>query len=176
MIEKENCVRVGLVAKPHGVGGEVVVRAEVGFSADDLMYEFLLIEIDGGLVPYYVEEVRAKNNDEVIAKMQYCDNQEDARRVSGHAVYIDREWAEDVEVEEQSTGLLIGYEAHDLKAGRLGSISAIDEQGGNNPLFVIEKNGEELLVPIADDFIKEIDQEKRIITFDLPEGLVSINK
>lgn len=176
MIEKENCVRVGLVAKPHGVGGEVIVRAEVGFAADDLMYEFLLVEIDGGLVPYYVEEVRQKNQDEVIAKMQYCDNQEDARRLSGKAVYIDREWAEDVEADEQSTGMLIGYEAYDAKAGKLGTITAIDEQGGTNPLFVIERNGDELLVPIADDFIKEIDDEKRSITFCLPEGLVGINK
>lgn len=174
MIDKSNCIKVGLIAKPHGVEGELVVRADYGFDADDLTYEFLLVEIDGGLVPYYVEEVRIKNSDEVLAKLEFCDTQEDAKRLAGQPVYISRDWLEGDQDCETSTGMLIGYEANDVELGHLGKIDSIDEQGGNNPLFVVVRDGEEILIPITDDFIESIDDDNMTVTFRLPEGLVEL--
>ncbi|MCQ2203979.1 MAG: ribosome maturation factor RimM [Bacteroidales bacterium] len=178
MIEKDDCVRVGKIAKSHGVNGEVVVRAESGFDVDDLSYEFLLVEIDGGLVPFYVEEIRVKNNEDALVKFELIETQDDTRRLAGRDVYICREWAETEEgdLEDVSTGMLIGYMAFDKESGKLGVITEIDDQVGANPLFVIDNEGEELLVPIADEFVKEVNDENRTVVFELPEGLVDMNK
>lgn len=178
MIDKDDCAKIGIIAKPHGVNGEVVVRAEAGFSADDLCYEFLLVELDGGLVPFYVEEVRTKNSEEVLIKFEFVNNQDDTRRLAGKDVYICREWleTEEGELEDVPTGMLIGYTAIDQTHGELGKIEDIDEQVGANPLFIIDKNGEELLIPITDDFIVNVDDQNRTVTFNLPEGLVDMNE
>lgn len=178
MIDKDDCAKVGIIAKPHGINGEVVVRADAGFSVDDLSYEFLLVEIDGGLVPFYVEEIRTKNSDEALVKFEYIDNQNDTRRMAGKDVYICREWleTEEGELEDVPTGMLIGYTAIDKQVGTLGKIEDIDEQVGANPLFVIDRNGEEILVPVTDSFIINIDDANRTITFNLPDGLVDMNE
>ncbi len=177
MTEKEECVKVGLIAKPHGVGGEVVVRADTGFCADDLCYEFLLLEIDGGLVPFYAEEVRIKSNEEVLVKFEFVASHDDARRLSGCNVYIRREWTDDIAdiaTNNISTGFLIGYSATDKQAGYIGIITDIDNQVGANPLFVINHNDDEILVPIADELIANIDDKQKTILFDLPEGLIEL--
>lgn len=44
-----------------------------------------------------------------------------------------------------------------------------------NTLFVVEQeDGEELLVPAQEEFIVEINQEKKLITVELPEGLLNL--
>lgn len=178
MTEKEECVKVGLIAKPHGVNGEVVVRADAGFCADDLCYEFLLLEIDGGLVPFYAEEVRIKSSEEILVKFEFVESHTDARRLSGCNVYVRREWTDETSTNTSesnlSIGFLVGYQATDKQAGTLGIITDIDNQVGANPLFVISHNNDELLVPIADEFIVSINDKQKTILFDLPEGLIDL--
>jgi 16S rRNA processing protein RimM len=173
MIDKSESVKIGLIAKPHGIGGEVVARALTGFTSEDLCYEFLFVELDGGLVPFYVEEVRVKNGEEVLVKFEYVDSQEEARRISGSDVYVSREWLEE-QGEELSVGGFVGYKACESEAGELGTIIDIDDQNGVNPLFVIERNGTEILVPMVDSFISAVDVNNRIVTFELPEGLLDL--
>ena len=44
-----------------------------------------------------------------------------------------------------------------------------------NTLFVVEQeDGEELLIPAQEEFIVEINQEKKLITVELPEGLLNL--
>ena len=43
-----------------------------------------------------------------------------------------------------------------------------------NPLFVVNVGGREVLVPVADEFISDIDDAARTIVFSLPEGLLEL--
>ena len=45
-----------------------------------------------------------------------------------------------------------------------------------NTLFVVDYQGEELLVPAQEEFIIDIDQKHKVITVDLPEGLIALDK
>lgn len=176
MLDKQNKIKVGFVSKPHGIGGEIVAHVDYGFSTDDLCFDFLLIELDGGLVPFYVEQIRDKNLEESLIKFEFVENQNDAKRISGAQIYIDREWLDnqDNNINGMSVGMLIGFDAFDTKLGQFGKITDIDEQGGTNPLFVIETSNGERLVPIADNLISDINTKQKKITFDLPEGLINI--
>ena len=44
-----------------------------------------------------------------------------------------------------------------------------------NP-FVIDADGTEILIPVHDNFIKELDREENKIFLDLPDGLMDIFK
>ena len=44
-----------------------------------------------------------------------------------------------------------------------------------NPLFEIGIDGREVLIPAVDEFVAEIDIEQRVVTFELPEGMLSLN-
>ena len=46
----------------------------------------------------------------------------------------------------------------------------------HNTLFVVDYQGEELLVPAQEEFIIDIDQKHKVITVDLPEGLIALDE
>jgi 16S rRNA processing protein RimM len=43
-----------------------------------------------------------------------------------------------------------------------------------NTLFVVDRNGEELLIPAQEAFIVEMDEKVRRMTLELPEGLLHL--
>jgi 16S rRNA processing protein RimM len=68
---------------------------------------------------------------------------------------------------------VIGFDVLDTKHGNIGKISAINDSGAQ-PLFEIDKNGIELLIPLIDDFIIDLDRKNKTITLETPEGLVAL--
>lgn len=173
MISKDDCIKIGQIAKPHGIGGQMLVRADAGFDIEDLDHDFLFVDIDGGLVPYRLNDMKIRNGSEAVVKLSFADTQAEARLLSGAAIYIDRSKF-NPSTDDVPDGLVVGYEAIDKRRGPLGTIVGIDEQGGTNPLFVIENECRQILIPVTDDFIVEIDDQYRKIHFDLPDGLTEL--
>jgi 16S rRNA processing protein RimM len=130
----------------------------------------LFIDIDGQWVPFFIEELELISKDQAIIKFEYIDSLEDARKVSGCKLYFDpRQPPESSEVHDDLSNL-VGYIASDREAGRLGTISDYIPYS-MNPVFVIQSESKELMVPAVMDFIEYIDSEKQTIQFILPEGL-----
>ncbi len=171
MILKEECIKVGIIGKPHGVKGEVSFLLDDGFYAEDLEFEFLLLDIENGLVPFAAEELRVKSEKTLLVKFEDVNTESEARKYTGCEVYLEEE---DVAAEAgSSTGALIGYAVEDLKQGSIGVLIEVQESE-NNPLFIIDHDGKEVLIPIHDDFIVDIDDTKKILNVELPEGLVDL--
>ncbi|MDE6417738.1 MAG: PRC-barrel domain-containing protein, partial [Duncaniella sp.] len=69
----------------------------------------------------------------------------------------------------------IGFEVSDLDLGPLGTITDIND-ATENVLFVITRpDGTELLVPVVDEFIDEIDVAARRLVTAVPEGIIDLN-
>ena len=82
MIRKETVYRIGRIGKPHGVDGEV------SFHFDDDVFdrtdaEYLILDVDGIFVPFFMDEYRFKNDETALVK--FCDitTQEQARQLTG---------------------------------------------------------------------------------------------
>lgn len=173
MIEKEECLHVAHCARPHGVNGELVVRVEKGFTVDSVSFDFVFVELEGGLVPFFVEEIREKNPEEAILKFEAVKTQEQARRLCDAAVYVQRDWLTDEDGVSTASGSVIGYCAIDQLSGVLGPITHIQEIA-KNPLFIVDYQGRELMIPIVDEFILSVDDEQKKVLFNLPEGLLDL--
>lgn len=169
MLKKEDFVHLGKFLKPHGTKGEIGLQTDSFALGDDC--DFVACDIDGILVPFFFEYCRTKNSDTVILKIERIESAEEARFLTNRDVYIPREWVEDEE--NLSWSYFRGFKACDESAGEIGEITDVDDSTINT-LFVIEKDGEEILVPAQEEFITAIDHKKREITFNLPEGLVSL--
>ncbi|WP_335321669.1 ribosome maturation factor RimM [Pedobacter terrae] len=66
-----------------------------------------------------------------------------------------------------------GYLAIDETLGELGEILEVNEYPQQFVATVIYKETE-VLFPLNEDFILEIDDEEKILTLDLPEGLLDV--
>jgi 16S rRNA processing protein RimM len=67
-------------------------------------------------------------------------------------------------------GFLIGYTAYD-KEKALGLVKGILSHPAQI-LAEIDVNGSDILIPIVDGLVLEIDKRKKKIVFDVPEGLI----
>ncbi len=169
MLKKEDFVHFGKFLKPHGTKGEIGLQGDSYTLGEDC--DFVACDIDGILVPFFFEYCRTKNNDAMIVKIERMNSAEEVRFLTNRDAYIPREWVEDSET--LSWNYFKGLQATDTGLGHIGTIVDVDDSTINT-LFVIEKDGEEILIPAQEEFIANIDHDKREITFNLPEGLVSL--
>ncbi len=169
MLKKEEFTYFGKFLKPHGTKGEIALQSDSIELGDDC--DFVACDIDGILVPFFFETVRPKNNDTIIVKIERMESAEEVRYLTHREAFIPRQWTEESEI--LSWGYFRGFRAVDEESGDLGEIIEIDESTINT-LFVIERDGDELLIPLQEEFIAGIDHENKEIIFRLPEGLINL--
>lgn len=173
-LDKKDCTQVGYIQKPHGTKGEVIVVFEDEFIETIESAEYFFIEIDGGLVPFFIseEDLRYKNNESVIVKFDYVNSPSKAKELTGCNLFVfNRELGEqDYPVTYSS---LIGMTVIDQSSGDLGKISRIDDFSGNVVITVMHSSAE-ILIPLSDHIIKGIDEMNKKLYLTCPEGLVDI--
>ena len=169
MLRKEDFVYYGKFLKPHGTKGEIGLEGDSIVLGDDC--DFVACDIDGILVPFFFETLRTKNSDTLIVKIERLDSAEEVRCLTNREAYSPKEWTSQSEV--LSWGYFKGFIAIDEELGELGEIVDVDDSTMNT-LFVIDNDGEEILVPAQEEMIAGIDNDNKEIYFNLPEGLVSL--
>jgi len=172
MIKKEDIFPIGQIIKPHGVSGEMAFSftSDV-FDTEDAPY--FVIEIQGIMVPFFIEEYRFKSNETALVKLEGINSDEKARTFSGLTIYLPKHYLNKVEDTDIELDYFVGFMLVDNLLGEIGIISEVD-QTTENALFVIPTADDELLIPVGDDYIQEIDHENKRITVDLPVGLLEL--
>lgn len=169
MIKAEEVYKIGRLGKAHGVKGEV------SFQFDDDIFDrvdadYLVLDIDGILVPFFMEEYRFRSDTVCLVKFKGVDTQQRAQELTGCDVFFPRALAEEGD-EMPSLASLVGFDIVNVSDGRtIGNIVAIDDSTVNI-LFELEDG---TLIPASDELITNIDAEQRTIRMNIPEGLLDI--
>ena len=175
MIRKEEVYKIGLFNKPHGVKGEL------SFTFTDDIFDradcdYLICLLDGIFVPFFIEEYRFRSDTTALVKLEDVDTTEKAALFTNVEVYFPVKFAEEAGEDNQlSWDFFIGFRVKDLQHGELGSITDVDDSTINT-LFIIDHRGQELLMPVQEEFILKMDKKKKTMTVQLPEGLLSIDE
>ena len=169
MIKQEEVYKIGKLGKAHGV------RGEISFLFDDDVFDrtdadYLVIGLDGILVPFFIETYRFKTDSNALMKFEGIDTQERARELTGCDVYFPYALTEGKD-DHLSWAAITGFDIIDTDSARLvGRIAAVDD-ATLNILFELEDGR---LIPAAEQFITAIDQQARTISMRLPEGLLDL--
>jgi 16S rRNA processing protein RimM len=169
MIKKEDVYKIGRIGKAHGVKGEVT------FNFNDDVFdrvdaEYLILEVDGILVPFFMEEYRFRSDSTALMKFEDIDTQDRARELTNCDVYFPRELSDNDE-EEISWSFLVGFSIVDAQSGKnVGTIASIDDNT-MNILFELEDG---TLIPASEELITDIDKDNKTITIALPEGILEL--
>ncbi len=169
MIRQEEVFRIGVLNKPHGIKGEV------SFTFTDDIFDrvdcdYLVLLMDGILVPFFIEEYRFRSDDVALVKFEGIDTAERARMLTNVQVFFPKKYMDEQE-EITSWNFFVGFKVNDVHHGELGVVADVDDTT-MNVLFVIEKEGEEVLLPAHEEFIVDLDKRNRVLTVDVPEGLL----
>lgn len=169
MIKREEVYRIGRLGKAHGI------RGEVSFHFDDDVFDrvdadYLVLDIDGILVPFFIEEYRFKSDANALMKFDGIDTQERARELTDTEVFFPRELS-DEDSEHVSWAEICGYELVDAETrAAVGIIASVDDTTINT-LFELEDGR---LIPASEELIEKIDTKKHQIEIKLPEGILEL--
>lgn len=174
MIRPEEVIRIGKLLKPHGVKGELSMLCENDCFDRSEDCDYLICDMDGILVPFFIDSYRFKSNTSLLIKFDDIDTVEQAERMAGVNVYFPKEFIGEEDMEGLPEEFLSNYTVSDVHLGDIGTIDHIDDSTINT-LLIIKNGGREIMIPFHEEFIKDIDEQNHHIVMELPEGLVQLN-
>lgn len=172
-------VNIGYTKKAHGIGGELKLFIEDRFLEDFLKNERIFVDVKGTKVPFFVASVRGKG--EMILKLEEVDNRDAAFALQSREVFLREQelipdHAREMEIEEEE-GLeyeyLAGFSIIDKNTGPIGVIGEVLDMPQQEMALLTYKN-REVLIPLNALLISAIDEKKKTVLMDLPEGLLDV--
>lgn len=165
-------IRIGKIVATHGLKGAVVLTHVVGagdwLHADDVLF----LELNkGSFIPFFVTAAKPAGDDEYIINLEDTDLVEDARKLIGKQAYV----KEDILSKHTADSplLWIGFRIVDRNKGAIGEIADV-VQIGHQWLATLQYEGREVLIPLIDQMILDVNVRNRFIRMDLPEGLLDL--
>lgn len=180
MIRPDEISEIGKTGKPHGVSGEINIAVDPDSDAylEDL--SCVVLDMDGIFVPFYFDSLRARGESAYLVRFEGVTDDVRAREFSLKKVYaLNSELPVPEEPDPDADGFFasdfIGFKVLNPEGELLGEITDIDDST-DNVLFIVRRSDPEEIfyIPVADEFITDIDLAGRTLTMDLPEGLLEI--
>lgn len=175
MIRENEVVKIGQLAKTHGIKGELNFRFDNDVF-DQVDCPYLILKIDNIFVPFFLVEYRFRSDDVALVTFEDINDEIEAAPLQGLEVYFPRKYyIEKTEEETEFTwDFFIGFtiKTANNREEVIGKIISVDTQTLNTLFLVEAADGEEIIIPAAEEFIKEIDTENITLYMELPEGLI----
>ena len=171
MIKEEELVKTGQFVKPHGIKGEISLLTDYDISdiSGDL---YFVCEMDGILVPFFVDSYRQKSNVTALVKFENIDSGENVKLLAGKTAYLPLTMVPAAEDDDKiNRNQITGYSVIDKYYGTLGQVKDIDDST-MNILLKVEYKENEILIPVA--LVTVTDHKMRTMEVALPEGFLEI--
>lgn len=171
-LDRSNLTKIASVYNYLGSNGGVVLNLVPPYY-EIITEEPVLVDIDGYLVPFFIDEDSVFYNKKTVSvRFSTIKSQKSASSLIGHDVYALTE-SLDTEVIEGEVFEYEGFTADDSNGNLLGVITGIDDIPGN-PLMVVDNGGKELLIPALAVEVIDVDEDAKKITISIPEGLTNL--
>lgn len=180
MIEEKDLTAVGKFQRTHALKGELNMILDIDPEFLEGGVNPMIVEMDGCFIPFYAGSIRTKGVSSYLVKIDRIDSEEQARQFVNKTIFVLRSELKEYMLENDE--VLIdnaewdGFDVYDKELGELGTLKRIDDSTVNVLLVIDTPAGDELYVPFVEEFIDEVDPEKKTIILNIPEGLVDINK
>lgn len=170
-MKPEECFPIGTIMKARGLKGEIQLYFE-GIGAENFSdLKQIFIEINKKLLPFFVEKIQVQK---AVAYLYLEDINtiEQARELLKKKVYLPLS-AKAKETDFIDPKSLKGYKAVDNTVGPLGTIREVMELPQHTVAACLYK-GKEILFPINEQTILDMNPSNKTILLDLPEGLLDV--
>ncbi|MBX9910051.1 MAG: ribosome maturation factor RimM [Beijerinckiaceae bacterium] len=168
----ENLILLGTIGAPHGIRGEVRIKA---FTGDPMAIADYGPLSDGKGRRFEIAELRPAK-EVVIARLKGVTSREAAETLTGLKLFVPREKLPDPEDEDEFLQAdLVGCAVVGPDAAVLGTITAVVNFGAGDLLDVETPEGRSVLLPFTKAFVPVIDIAARRVEAVPPEGLFEID-
>ncbi|MCO5231881.1 MAG: ribosome maturation factor RimM [Chitinophagales bacterium] len=163
-------VSIGSIYKAHGFKGMMKIRVTPEYMDDLLQLDAIFIQTQTSTLPYFISSIEDIADDMALLQLEEITSKEEITPLIKCPI-LARE--EDLEGEVEEWESLVGYFISDKNIGEIGEIFDVIEMP-HQEIAQVKYQDREVLIPIHEDLIIEIDEEKKKIYMDLPEGFFEV--
>lgn len=172
-MKKEDCFYLGKIVKKYSFKGELLIKLD---TDEPELYEnidALFVDLRNNLVPFFIESSQLHKSDLLRVKFEDVDAEADADALIKSDVFLPLEFLPKLEGDKFYFHEIIGFKVIDKSRGNIGIIKSVNDSTAQ-ALFEIDHGGKEILIPMNDEFIVQVDKVKKEILVDTPEGLIDL--
>ncbi len=172
-MRKEECFYLGKIVSKYSFKGEVFIKLDT--DEPDLYenLESVFISLGNSLVPFFIRRSRLHRSNLLRVDFEEVGSEAEADRILGAEVYLPLDQLPALSGNKFYYHEVIGFRLMDKVYGDIGRIVSVNDSAAQ-ALFVAEKDGKQLLVPVSDEIITQIDRSQKTVFVTTPEGLVSL--
>lgn len=172
-MRKDECFYLGKIAKKFSFKGEVLCYLDTDEPEMYQNLESVFVQMNRNLVPFFIEQSSLHKDKFLRVKFEEVDSEVEAENLLGSELYLPLTLLPQLEGNQFYYHEIIGFKVVDQRLGDIGTIHSIIENTAQ-PLFEIFKGEKQILIPMIDDFIVEVNRSKKEITMNTPVGLVDL--
>ena len=166
----ENLVNIGTVTGTHHLMGNVKINS-IFQEMDLIIGEKVLLEKEDKKKILTVKKIKRLNEKKVIAEFEEINNIDSAKELNGFQIKIRRDLLPEKNENEFYLKDLLGVEVFEGN-GKIGDVIDVMETAAHNILIIEDAvNKKEIMVPLVDEFVKNIDFANNKIEVELIEGM-----
>ena len=171
-MKKDECYFLGKITRTHGLAGNVILKLDTDQPEFYTKLEGIFVEINGLLVPFFVEKQQwSKDNSKIISFKN--STLQMAEQTVGKNVFLPLSNLPELKGNQFYYHEVIGYEIKETSGNTAGIIKEINDQTAQH-YFILNNSGKEVIIPIIKDWIIEVNREEKLIKMELPEGLLDV--
>ncbi|MBB5623156.1 16S rRNA processing protein RimM [Pedobacter cryoconitis] len=168
----EEAFYIGYFTKTKGLKGEL----QLYFEYDEpglLELDVIFAEMNGKMVPFFVSAFKMQPNSTGNIYLDDIDHIDKAQPLLKKKVYLPISKMPNRDDDDFHYTDLVGFIVTDETHGELGEILEVNEYP-QQFVATVSYQEKEIMFPLNDDMIVEIDEDTSTLLVDLPDGLLDI--
>ncbi|MBK6345092.1 MAG: 16S rRNA processing protein RimM [Bacteroidales bacterium] len=164
---------LGKILKLHAAKGALLIHLDTDSPENYTELESVFVQMNGQLIPFFIESLEHRHNNNAVVSFADIDSTDQASMLISCALFLPLTMLPPLTGTRFYYHEVKGFSVMDENFGEAGIIEEVLEYPHQAVLRVLLK-GKEILIPITDEIILEVDRETRTIRTRAPEGLIEL--
>ncbi|WP_219836638.1 ribosome maturation factor RimM [Paenibacillus sp. R14(2021)] len=173
-MDQKQWLSVGKVVNTHGIRGEVKVVSQTDFPEERFAPNSVLTLFDADNKNQLEVEIQSAREHKgmFILKLKGFENINEVEKYKGWALKVSKEDLVDLDEGEYYHHQIIGCSVVTDEGAELGVITEILVPGANDVWVVQPPKGKQVLIPVIDEVVLDVNITSKIVKVHLMEGLI----
>ncbi|MDA9977645.1 ribosome maturation factor RimM [Flavobacteriaceae bacterium] len=171
-MNKQDCFYLGKIVSKFSFKGEVLLKLDSD-EIDFKKLKTIFLEIDGAIIPYSIDNIKLHKSSLLRIRFENINNEEKANKIIKIKTYLPIKDLPKLNGNKFYYHEITNFMVLDLTLGEIGKVLKVNDQT-SQPIIVVINNNSEIMIPLVDDFLIDINRDKKTLTFNLPEGLTTL--
>lgn len=163
---------LGYVVKSIGNKGVLRIQLDTDNPQHYQNLSEVYLVIKDQLVTYPIKEISI-TDDKANVAFKNIDGTEIAKMLQGCSLYLPLSSLPKLKGNKFYFHEVTGFEVYDENHGLIGIVQTIIDQT-SQPILQIDFEGKEILIPITDEIVQNVDRKKKRMEINAPDGLIEI--